>query len=58
MALLKVDWKDISTSLSITSVTIAGIGASLPDPYSKVALGISVGLANAAVIAMKHEAST
>ena len=54
MAALKINWTDVSTSLSITSVTIAGLGASLPDPYSKVALGISVGLANAAVIAMKR----
>lgn len=55
MELLKANWNDVSTSLSVGSVIIAGVGASLPDPYSKVALGVSVGLANAAVIAMKHK---
>ena len=51
-----MDWKDVSTALSIGSVVIAGIGAVLPDMYGKVVLAVSVGLANGAVLAFKHGA--
>lgn len=51
-----VDWKDVSTALSVTSVVLAGVGAALPDFYGKIVLAVSVGLANGAVLAFKHGA--
>ena len=50
----KPDWLDVGTGLTIASVVVASVGVSLPDLYSKIAIGLAVGLANAAAVANKH----
>ena len=51
---MPVNWKDASTALSIASVLLAPLGVVLPNDYGKAVFAVSVGLANAAVIALKH----
>ena len=54
MAFTRADWKDVSTAISTAGIILAGVGASLPDPYSKIIMGLSVGLTNGALVAYKH----
>ena len=50
----KSDWKDATTALSVASVIVAPTAVSLPPPFDKLILALSVGLANAAVLTSKH----
>ena len=49
--------KQIRRCLSVISLIVGGLAASLPDPYDKYAFALALGLSNAAIYIKVEEAS-
>lgn len=40
-------WYQFGKCCAVISIIMGSIGATLPDPYSKIVMGVSIGLGNA-----------
>jgi hypothetical protein len=46
-------WKDIRKALSVASIFVGAVAASLEDPYAKIMFAVALGLSNAAIFLRK-----